>query len=101
MGARFIRIGRLDDFYPPLNKKEIAETIARLIEKHGDGFVNKKTPEQIIKDQARYFLVLLIEFDNGVFKFLPIGCFAVNIVKQPCALLKSVVIRREYRGMGL
>jgi len=101
MGVKFIRIGRLDEFNPPFTRKEIAETIARLIEKHGDGFVNKKTPEQIIKDPARYFLVLLIEFDDGAFKFLPLGCFAVNIVKQPCALLKSVVIRREYRGMGL
>jgi len=101
MPARFIKIGRLGEFFPPFTREEIAETISKLIEKHGDGFVNKKTPEEIIDDPARYFLVLLIEFDNGVFRYLPIGCFAINIVKHPCAVLKSVVIRKEYRGIGL
>lgn len=92
----YIRIFRLSN--PLADTMTTATIISKLLEKHGDGFVNTKTPKEIIDDSARYYIAILFDLPNE--KAIPIGCFAVNRVKNP-AILKSVVVHKQWRGMGI
>lgn len=97
MSYDYILIKRLHEV-PLMTREQVAEAVSRLIHEYGDGFVKPLSPEEIIKDRARYYAVVLME---GLIPQKLIGCFAVDRVAKPCAILKSVVIHKDFRGRGL
>lgn len=92
----YIKLYRLKNYL--MSEIETATIISQLLEKHGDGFVKTYSPKEIIEDTARYYLAIL--FDLPKMKMVPVGCFAIDRTKEP-ALLKSVVVHKDYRGMGI
>lgn len=93
----YLLIRRIIDI-PFMEREEVAEIVSKLLEKHGDGFVKKKTAKEIINDTARYYVILLMK---GLMPLEIIGCFAVDRTTVPCAKLKSVVIKKEWRNKGI
>jgi len=92
----YIKLYRLKNHL--ISEVETAAIISQLLEKHGDGFVKVYKPKEIIEDTARYYLAIL--FDLPKMKIIPVGCFAIDRTKEP-ALLKSVVVHKDYRGIGI
>jgi len=92
----YIKLYRLKNYL--MSEIDTATIISQLLEKYGDGFVKVYKPKEIIEDPARYYLAILIDLPN--MKMVPVGCFAIDRTKEP-ALLKSVVVHKDYRGMGI
>ncbi|RLG72212.1 MAG: hypothetical protein DRO23_10775 [Thermoprotei archaeon] len=78
---------------PDMPREEVARKVSRILAEHGDNMLGTiPTPEEVIKNPERYYI--LYDMETGDF----VGVGAIRIRTGE---IMKVVIKREYRGKGL
>ncbi|MEM2352311.1 MAG: GNAT family N-acetyltransferase [Thermoproteota archaeon] len=93
-GLRY-HISRIDGV-PGLTPHETAEVIADLLKRHGDGYVSVRSPDEIINERARYYVLFVYDSNARISHIL--GCIAVDMRD---GVIARLVVDRRYRRLGI